>query len=233
MHLGAPSLVHAVRRALPDYTALLAPQQGVAWSYGELDQRCRQLAAGLRELGVRKSDVVVSDVPNVAENLVLQLALSQLGASMATVKDAASLDQLRATHSVRAAVCRDAGEESFLPSAAADLPAPPVLLSGDSTSVPRALAFSELACAPAEHADPSAAADGLMAIFSGAALTHNAAMALGADAARRLNIGRTDRCCVSVTLCHAFGIGSGAGAALGVTAAVVLPAVGGIRGCGE
>src|SRR6056297_1841934 len=112
MHLGAPSLAHVVRRALPDYTALLAPQQAVAWSYGELDLRCQQLASGLRELGVREQDVVVSAVPNVSENLLLQLALSHLGAAIATVKDEASLEQLRARHSLRGAVCKDA--ESFL-----------------------------------------------------------------------------------------------------------------------
>ena len=37
---------------------------------------------------------------------------------------------------------------------------------------------------------------------------------------------------MSITLCHAFGIGSAVGSALLSGAAVVLPAVGGIRGCG-
>ena len=39
--------------------------------------------------------------------------------------------------------------------------------------------------------------------------------------------------CVSITLCHAFGMGSAVGSALRRGAAVVLPAVGGIRGCGD
>ena len=64
------------------------------------------------------------------------------------------------------------------------------------------------------------------------ALTHGEAMACGADARARLGIAPADRVCVSITLCHAFGIGSAVGAALGAGAAVVLPAVGGIRGCG-
>ena len=81
--------------------------------------------------------------------------------------------------------------------------------------------------------DPAARSEGLLALFGGAALTHGSAVALGASVAERLAVGPTDRACVSITLCHAFGIGSAVGSALGSAAAVVLPAVGGIRGCGD
>ena len=89
------TLSAALQRAPPGALGLLAPQQGVAWSYGELDGRVRSLATGLRELGYAKDDVLVSNVPNTWENLVLQLALAHLGAAMATVKDADALAKLR------------------------------------------------------------------------------------------------------------------------------------------
>ena len=50
----APSLAAAVRaQPQPEQPAVLSPQQAIAWSYGELDKRVRQLARGLREMGVR------------------------------------------------------------------------------------------------------------------------------------------------------------------------------------
>jgi len=47
-----------------------------------------------------------------------------------------------------------------------------------------------------------------------------------------LQMGPSDRVCVSITLYHAFGIGSACSAALMSGAAIVLPAVGGLQGCG-
>ena len=76
--------------------ALIAPQQGLLWTYGDLRRRTNALAHGLREHGHSASDVIVSDLPNVAENLLLQLAAAQLGASVATAKDAAALGKLAA-----------------------------------------------------------------------------------------------------------------------------------------
>ena len=47
---GVATLAAAVRRAVrPERTALVAPQQGIDWAYGDLDLRCRSLAAGLSE----------------------------------------------------------------------------------------------------------------------------------------------------------------------------------------
>ena len=55
-------------------------------------------------------------------------------------------------------------------------------------------------------------------------------MALGESAAKELDMKAADRVLVSITLCHAFGIGSGVGSAFSSGAALVLPAVGGIKG---
>ena len=98
--------------------ALIAPQQGLLWTYGDLRRRTNALAHGLREHGHSASDVIVSDLPNVAENLLLQLAAAQLGASVATAKDAAVLGKL-------AAALADASGDSWL--ATAPLPLSAVL----------------------------------------------------------------------------------------------------------
>ena len=56
---------------------------------------------------------------------------------------------------------------------------------------------------------------------------------MGEDASDKLDMRNKDRVCVSITLCHAFGIGSAVGSCIQSGAAIVLPAVGGIRGCGD
>lgn len=169
------SLLHAVRRARPTAPALLSPQQSISWSYGDLDLRIRKLAGGLHEVGVKKGSVVVSDIPNVAENLLLQLALSHLGASIATIKDSSSLSQLQSKYTVIGAVPKDA--DSWLTSTEFFLP--PVLLSGNPSSLPRALAFTSVADAPADNKDSTAENQSILGIYGGAELTHASSIALG------------------------------------------------------
>jgi len=229
---AASSLAMAVRtQPRLERLALIAPQQGVNWTYGELDQRCRSLARGLREVGVAKGSFAVSDLPNVCENLVLQLALAHLGASIATVKDAEGLAKLCDRETV--CVALSSSRSSFL--ASAELKAPPIILaeSSDEDIKPGSLLFQEVSSAPADTADALAREDGLMGVYNGASLTHGTALSLARDAAAHLQTTPDDRACVSITLCHAFGIGSATGSALSSGAAVVLPAVGGIRGCGD
>jgi len=225
--LSYPDLI---RHASPERLALIAPQQGIEWSYGDLDLRVRSLARGLAECGVGARDVAIADVPNIAENLLLQLALGHLGASVATVKDAEALAKLeKGDRRVALAVCATA--ESFIGSAT--LPLPPLLLSPEKGPLDRSLLFDDVASGPPSQFDSASKPSDLLAIFGGAQLSHATALALGADAAAQLAITTADRACVSITLCHAFGIGSAVGGALVAEAAVVLPAVGGIRGCGE
>lgn len=73
---------HALRRR-DEHTALIALDEGGGrneWSYGELHDRVRRAAAGLRRLGVERGDRVAALVPNVAEALALFLATASLGA---------------------------------------------------------------------------------------------------------------------------------------------------------
>jgi hypothetical protein len=225
------SLLSAIRRAAPTALALDAPRQQVLWSYGELHQRVRQLAGGLRELGVGKGDVVASDLPNVCENLLLQLAVAHLGGSFASAKDEKSL--LAAVGEVRCAVVQSP-EVSWLWGFAKTAPRAVLLdMDGAGTETGGVPAFSELAGHAVDTHDEAATPEGLFATYGGSALTHEQAAVLGAGAAAGLGSTAADKTCVSITLCHAFGMGSGVGGALTSGGAVVLPAADGIRGCGD
>ncbi len=161
---------------------------------------------------------------------MLQFALAHIGASVATVKDTKGLTELASEYAVSGAVVKDS--DSWL--AHASLQLPPILLSGDDSNHRGAVvAFSSLSTAAADNGDCIASGESLLGVYNGSPLTHNNAMKLGMDAAQHLGIRGEDRVCVSVTLFHAFGIGSAVGCALSTGASVVLPAVGGIRGCGN
>lgn len=225
------SLLSLIRRVAPTALALEAPRQQVRWSYGELHQRVRRLAGGLRELGVGKGDVVASDLPNVCENLLLQLAVAHLGASFASAKDEKSL--LAAVGEVRCAVVQSP-EASWMWGLAKTAPRAVRLdMDGAGAETGGFPAFSELAAHAPDTHDEAAAPEGLFASYGGSALSHEHAVLLGAAAAAGLGSTAADKTCVSITLVHAFGMGSGVGGALSSGGAVVLPAADGIRGCGD
>ncbi|MGG6242494.1 (2,3-dihydroxybenzoyl)adenylate synthase [Nodosilinea sp. AN01ver1] len=50
------------------------------WSYGDLDQRADQLAAGFQSLGIAAGDRVVVQLPNIPEFFAVFFALARLGA---------------------------------------------------------------------------------------------------------------------------------------------------------
>jgi hypothetical protein len=63
-------------------------------------------------------------------------------------------------------------------------------------------------------------------------LTNDAIDELAEDAVRHLELTPSDTACVSITLSHAFGIGSAAAACLSSGACISLPNVDGLHGCG-
>ena len=237
---GAPtisSLAAAVSIAPREALALIAPQQDVAWTYEELDTKARCLASGLEDIGYRSGDVAVSNVPNVAENLLLQLALSHIGASITTPpKDAAAAEKLAgAGHKIRGIICLDGAQPPDVRIDASKAVPMCYLSVGDGLRPSNgSVDFHELLThCPPRGAPPAANAGSVLGIYGGAALTHGAALDLGLDAARELGLTAADRVCCSVTLMHAMGIGTSCSSALVSGAAIVLPAVGGIKGCGD
>ena len=63
-------------------------------------------------------------------------------------------------------------------------------------------------------------------------LTNDTIDELAEDAVRHLELTPSDTACVSITLSHAFGIGSAAAACLSSGARISLPNVDGLHGCG-
>lgn len=226
------SLVSSRAKSTPDSLALAAPMQGVEWSFAEMDDRASHLAAALTVQGYSRGQVVVSNLPNSAENLLLQVACSYLGVAVATVKDEAALEDLAKVANVQGSVVHlppDTPTEPFLKHVS--LPIQPQVIEELDGSL----------CAPFSRGSSARTSvhvpDGTEALgywSSTKPLTNNEALdVMGAAAKSRLSITEKDRVLVSITLCHAFGIGSAVGGAWLGGAAVVLPGASGIRGCGS
>lgn len=189
-------------------------------------------AAGLQELGVSEGGVIVSDLPNVAENLVLQLACSHLGAGYASVKDAAGMANLRDALPVQAIVASSASSHLLGGTA---LPFRPIMATAGSDLLLDDLFETDVGATDVEEISSSTqVSDSTPLGFynSLTPFTDEQALTLGMSAADHFRMSSADRVCVSITLCHAFGIGSACASALQSGATVVLPAVGGIHGCG-
>ena len=219
---SSSSIAALVAAAKPSSLAVLAPQQGVKWSYEELDLKARCLAAGLEDLGYGPGSIAISDVPNVAENLLVQTALAHLGAGIATPpKDADALAAMCAKHDVRGVICVNGAEPPLSSPLASPLPAVHLEVAEGARPAAGSVALGELVehCPPRGSA-PAATGSTTLGVFGGAALTQSSALSLGAAAAAKLAITDSDRVCCSVTLMHAFGL-TAVTAALGTDACVV------------
>lgn len=228
----ACALDRAAQRA-PLSPALLVPEQGVAKTYSELSSSTRAFAAGLRAWGVRAGDVIAFDLPNTSENLELQLAASRTGAAVATAKDSEALAKLieaLAAKGGRVSGAIAASASSFLNEAGSSLPLGSVVAGA---ALEKMMRGPPGGAAEADFAGSADSPSQALAYWSSLTpLTHAEALEQGADSATQLALRSDDRVCVAITLCHAFGIASACSAALQTGAAIVLPAVGGIRGCG-
>jgi acyl-coenzyme A synthetase/AMP-(fatty) acid ligase len=230
-----PLAIDAIANFAPASAAIISPNQPrfQLLTYQQLSTRTINIAIGLKALGYRRHDVLVSDLPNVAENLLLQIACSRIGVLYATVKDADALVELTAAapQGVHGAVTTSA--ESFLGRASL---AHAAVLVGESEAASHAqISFESDDTAPSfvQENIPAGQLTPFAYYNSLKPVTMEEVVDLGEQAARHLSVTPSDRVCVSITLCHAFGIGSAVSSALLNGAAVVLPAVGGIRGCGN
>eukprot|EP00929_Paragymnodinium_shiwhaense_P066725 TRINITY_DN33504_c0_g1_i2.p1 TRINITY_DN33504_c0_g1~~TRINITY_DN33504_c0_g1_i2.p1 ORF type:complete len:371 (+),score=86.62 TRINITY_DN33504_c0_g1_i2:59-1114(+) len=225
------SLVHKHAASSPSQLALLAPQQDIRWDYSQLSANAKAVAATLAKLGYGQGDVVATDLPNCAENLVLQVAASHLGAAVATAKDAKALAELGSKVSLKGVVTHSSeGATEVMKSAS--LPASTVVLPALDGSLGNLVSGTDASQAPAAFDAEAAAALGYWS--STKPLTNGEALdTMGKDAADFFKLTPADRVLVTITLCHAFGIGSAVGGALQAGATVVLPGASGIRGCGS
>lgn len=180
---------------------------------------------------------MITDLPNLAEGLLLHLACARLGAALATAKNADLLKTLaipKIQCAVIAAPSLTNDEDSVSWLFKESFAAPHILAGHEEmdSMLNIASTFSEHYSDLDDDTDEYAERRPLGYFGAAKALTHGEALRQGREMVNYLCMQTDDRVCVSVTLYHAFGIGSACSSALQVGAAIVLPAVGGLQGCG-
>ncbi len=128
--------------------ALLSPYQSrfANMTFQQVSSATTFLSSHLTALKYQPGDVLVGDLPNVSENLLVQLACARVGVTYATVKDAAGLQALS---KARGVVTTRPTAENYLWTAKLPL-APICLLADDATTPPMgALRLHDLLDKPA------------------------------------------------------------------------------------
>jgi acyl-CoA synthetase (AMP-forming)/AMP-acid ligase II len=213
-------LVDAAANRAPSTMALTSPFQSHQFTYEELSQKSNALAGFLSMYGFEKKDLLISDLPNTSENLLVQLACNRLGVAYATAKDMEALSKFP---KVKGAICTDS--TGFL--AVTNLPLP----SLEVDFLTELIHEGGLLNYGDEIADEGG--NNPHAFYNSTnAFTNQEALKLAEEAAFQLAVHDQDVVCASITLCHAFGMGSAVSSAFMMGATIALPAVGGIRGCG-
>lgn len=216
------SAIDLVAAKSPTRLALTSPfQGGEKLTYQDLSRTTNALAAWLSTYGFEKNDLIVSDLPNTSENLLLQIACNRIGVGYGTAKDL----EFMAKNFVKVQGAVSAVDSGFL--AKVGLPFP--YLSGEFL---RDLIDNGLNAFMDEDLDEGDEFTNHAFYNSATGYTNQQALLHGSEAANALRITGDDTICISVTLCHPFGMGSAACSAFLSGAAIALPAVGGIQGCG-
>ena len=78
----------------PDRPALISPSHGVQWSWRELREKARNLAAGLRKLGLQRGDRIGCWSLNRPEWALTQFAAAEAGLVFVTINPAYRLHEL-------------------------------------------------------------------------------------------------------------------------------------------
>lgn len=85
LDVSVGELLSLLARDCPTREALIYPERGLRYDFGELEQLARRIAKGLLSLGIQSGDRVALWAPNVPEWVVLQFALAKIGAVLVTV----------------------------------------------------------------------------------------------------------------------------------------------------
>lgn len=221
-HRTFSALLTATAAKYPKHLALKSPFQPgfTPLTYGDLSRKTVGLSTWLSAYGYERGDLLVSDLPNVSENLILQLACNRIGVTYGMVKDVESMAKIK---KVKGSV--PGTEDSFLWDVI--LPVPGV--GGDFVSeLLEGEQLDNFYNEDEEEGDENVPHGN----YNNSNYTNEDLLLHAADAALKMDLSPEDSVCVGVTLCHPFGIGSGIGSAIFSGSSIVLPAVGGIRGCG-
>jgi fatty-acyl-CoA synthase len=221
--------------------ALVAPAQGIRWTYGELHERVRRLAAGLAGAGLEVGDRVGLWAPNVAEWTLTQYATAEVGLILVNLNPAYRTHEL--AYALRQSGCRMVvAAPTFKTS---DYRAMVDEVRGDCPELERAvfLGSSEWEALAAGEGAPSAEllaartaalspddainiqyTSGTTGFPKGATLTHRNILNNGYLVTSLQGITAGDRLCIPVPFYHCFGMVMGN---LGCTtqgATMVIPA---------
>jgi len=219
------------------------------YSYRDVRDKTNRLAGFLKTYGYDRNDVMISDLPNVAENLMLQIACNRIGVTYATAK---GLEGMAKLEKVRGSVSTFgtgflADTSLSLPSLSGDFLFDLIHGKGGSNSSNNTLfglddfqlednELDDGSSTDDNDSEGTTAAASLLpphAYYNGTkAFTNQEALEMGTDASWQIAMIEEDVVCVAITLCHAFGMGSAVCSTFQEGATLVLPAVGGIRGCG-
>jgi fatty-acyl-CoA synthase len=212
----------------PDKEALVVTDQGVRWSWRELRDRARRLAAGLLAIGLEPGDRIGMLAPNRAEWLLAQFGSAYAGLILVNINPAYRLSELE--YALSKVGCRGLITETKFKTSnyidmvqALDLERVPELRTvihlGDET-IPGMLALSEVMDradhqswqtldAIAQRADFDAPINiqftsGTTGAPKAATLTHHNMINNAAMSAAILRFTHNDRLCVPVPMYHCF-----------------------------
>ena len=235
-----------------DVDGIVAPWQGVRWTWSELRERTDAFARGLSTLGLAVGDRVGILSPNCVEWVLTQLATARLGLVLVSINPAYRTHELGHAlrlAGVRALVTAPSFKTSdyvgmlaeLMPATAGDAagplfdPALPdlryVIEIGGSTA-PARIAFDDLLIAEGELPKPALHADqainiqftsGTTGAPKGATLSHRNLLHNGASSAAGMRLGPDDRLCIPVPLYHCFGMVLGVLVCLTSGATIVFP----------
>jgi fatty-acyl-CoA synthase len=223
----------------PSRPALVSCQQGLRWTYGELDEAVDRLASGLIAAGIEKGDRVGIWAPNCAEWTLTQYATARVGAVLVNLNPAYrthelayALRQSRTKMLVSAERFKTSDYRAMVDEVAADCPAlERVVFIGDGPW--RSLAGSEVDGPSLRERAASLSFDdpiniqytsGTTGSPKGATLSHHNILNNGFFVGELVGYSEHDSVCIPVPFYHCFGMVMGNLAATSHGACMVIPA---------
>ncbi|MGH9305655.1 MAG: AMP-binding protein [Acidimicrobiales bacterium] len=231
----------ATAQRLPDHEALVERTTGRRWTYSELADWSRQVAAGLVAQGVKKGDRVGIWSPNCAEWVALQYGTALMGAILVNINPAYRTSELEfvlrqsgITTLVSATTFKTSDYRSMVEEVAPRLGSlRHVVYIGDSTWDDLMDAASSLGPTDIAAASQGMAFDdpiniqytsGTTGFPKGATLSHHNILNNGLFIGRLLGYSEADRVCIPVPFYHCFGMVLGNLACTTHGATIVIPA---------
>ncbi|ADB48677.1 AMP-binding protein [Conexibacter woesei] len=235
------NLAHTAAR-VPERDALVSCEQGIRWTYAQLDAAVDRLATGLLRSGVAKGDRVGLWSPNRAEWTLVQYATARIGAVLVNVNPAYR------THELSYAL-RHSGTKLLFSARAfktSDYAAMVAQVGDELQELERVVffdddpAWDELAATPADAAALAERAatlsfddpidiqytSGTTGAPKGATLSHHNLLNNGFLVGELIHYSEHDRICLPVPFYHCFGMVMGNLAATSHGACMVIPSAG-------